>query len=64
MTDGVNTVLNAMPPQIAAELAKITGSKSIQLVLEAMGLQRFRQGLIFLEILFLQNRKPKSMKTR
>ena len=22
MTDGVNTVLNAMPPQIAAELAK------------------------------------------
>lgn len=57
MTDGVNTVLNAMPPQIAAELAKNNGIKVYTVGIGSNGFAAFPTGTnIFGDIVFTEQK--------
>ena len=57
MTDGVNTVLNAMPPQIAAELAKNNSIKVYTVGIGSNGFAAFPTGTnIFGDIVFTEQK--------
>ena len=57
MTDGVNTIINAMPPQIAAELAKNNGIKVYTIGIGNNGFAAFPTGTnIFGDIVFTEQK--------
>lgn len=57
MTDGVNTIINAMPPQIAAELAKNNGIKVYTVGIGSNGFAAFPTGTnIFGDIVFTEQK--------
>lgn len=57
MTDGVNTIINAMPPQIAAELAKNNGIKVYTIGIGSNGFAAFPTGTnIFGDIVFTEQK--------
>ncbi|MCG2793525.1 MAG: VWA domain-containing protein [Weeksellaceae bacterium] len=57
MTDGVNTIVNAMPPQIAAELAKNNGIKVYTIGIGSNGFAAFPTGTnIFGDIVFTEQK--------